>query len=134
MRQTFYVQEMYKERFDRVQSVCWKYGLGTEQGNMEEENGWRSNGTRRENGLPYPIGIHKRRSETSFSPAETSLMHLQEGRQYSTRRRNTNVYRRMLDTSGRPVETSLMHLQHDTHECHSLLYCWIHKVRLELKI
>ena len=86
---TFSVQEMYKERFDRVQSVCLKYGLGTGQSTVEEENGWASSGTGRETGF----------------------------------------YKRMLETSGRPVETSLMYLQQ-----HSLLYCWIHKVRFEFKV
>ena len=86
---TFSVQEMYKERFDRVQSVCLKYGLGTGQSTVEEEKGWASNGTGRETGF----------------------------------------YKRMLETSGRPVETSLMYLQQ-----HSLLYCWIHKVRFEFKV
>ena len=41
-----------------------------------------------------------------------------------TRREETRFYERMLESASRPIEKSLMHL-----EKHSLLYCWIHKVR-----
>ena len=41
-----------------------------------------------------------------------------------TRREETIFYERMLESASRPIEKSLMHL-----EKHSLLYCWIHKVR-----
>ena len=85
LKDMFSLQEMYKERFDRVQSVCWKYGLGTGQKIVEEEKGRTSNGT--------------------------------------------GFYKKMLETSGKPVERSLMHLQQ-----HSLLFCWIHKVRFEFKL
>ena len=37
----------------------------------------------------------------------------------------TRFYERMLESASRPIEKSLMHL-----EKNSLLYCWIHKVRI----
>ena len=42
-----------------------------------------------------------------------------------TRRVETKFYERMLKSAIRPIEKSLMHLKKN-----SLLYCWIHKVRI----
>ena len=116
---------MYKERFDRVQAVCWKYGLGTEQNVEERENGWTSNEARKE------TGFYERRLERAGRPVERSLRHPQRRMEkggtsngVEREKNETGFYKRMLETAGRPVERSLMHL-----EQHSLLYCWIHKVR-----
>ena len=96
---------MYKERFDRVQAVCWKYGLGTEQNVEERENGWTSNEARKK------TGFYERRPERAGRPVERSLWRMEKGGTSNgeeTGRNETGFYKRTLGTAGRPVERSLM--------------------------